>query len=157
MCFLKKKWYHAPAIFIMHSRFTFMGSTYRFGWPMFVILLACNLFAKSQTATYSFVPADSAFVMEVSRSKNEVIISIAFNDSLVFDNVSIEREPSFSQNFSQCGYFDYADLKKKGRHLVKKDLYPFPASNDVLYRLKFTTVEGVIRTYPPVMLPAVSK
>ena len=122
-----------------------------------LIGMVSALSAKSQTATYSFTPADSEFVMEVSRGKNEVIIAVTFKDSLVFDNVAVEREASFSQNFSQCGYIEYADVKKKGRRIVKKDQYPFPASSDVMYRLKFTTDEGAIRTYPPVILPAVSK
>jgi hypothetical protein len=117
----------------------------------------CSLMAKSQDTVYSYVPADSQFVMEISRARNEVIISITFNDSLVFDNVSIEREPSFSQNFSQCAYIDYADVKKKGRHIIKRDLYPFPASDNVLYRLKFSTSDGAIRTYPPLLLPSASK
>ena len=124
---------------------------------MLLIGIISALSVKSQTVTYTFTPADSEFVMEVSRGKSEVIIAVTFKDSLVFDNVAIEREASFSQNFSQCGYIEYADIKKKGRHIVKKDLYPFPASNDVLYRLKFTTADGAIRTYPPVILPSVSK
>ena len=126
----------------------------------FVLLAVCMVFgliAKSQSPVYLLAPADSQFVMEVSRAKNEVIIAITFKDALVFDNVTIEREPNFSQNFSQCAYIDYADVKKKGRRIVKKDLYPYPASNDVLYRLKFATPDGAIRTYAPVLLPAVSK
>jgi hypothetical protein len=107
--------------------------------------------------SYSYTPADDEFTIELSRVKNEVIISITFRDSLVFDNVSIEREPSFSQNFSLCGYIDYADVKKKGRHIIKKDAYPYPASNDVLYRIKMASTDGAIRTYPPVLLPAVIK
>jgi hypothetical protein len=125
---------------------------------MLMMLLAGVLFANAQAATYSFAPADSEFVMEISRVKNEVIISLTFRDSLVFEYVSIEREPNFSQNFSQCEYIDYNDFKKKGGHkVVKKDVYPYPASTDVLYRVKLATVDGAIRTYPAVQLPAVNK
>jgi hypothetical protein len=124
---------------------------------MLIVLTISGLIAKSQAPVYTFAPADEEFVMEISRGHNEVIISLTFNDSLVFDNVSIERESSFSQNFSQCAYFDYAELKKKGRTIIKKDEYPFPASNDVLYRIKLATTDGAIRTYPGVKLPALTK
>jgi len=95
--------------------------------------------------------------MEVSRAKNEVIVSLTFKDSLVFDYVAIERKADFNQEFSQCGYIGYDELKAKGRHIIKKDIYPYPGSSDVLYRIKLATVEGATRIYPAVSLPATTK
>lgn len=124
---------------------------------LFVSFLLSAFAAHSQSPQYSFAPADSQFVMQLSRIKNEVVIALDFNDSLIFEYVAIERRPNFSEEFSQCKYITYDEIKTKGRHIVKKDVYPYPASSDVLYRIKLATAEGVIRTYPPVTLPAVSK
>ena len=116
-----------------------------------------SFFAKSQAPQYSFAPADSQFVFTLSRQKSEVIISLTFNDSLVFDYVAIERKADFNQEFSQCKYITYDEVKTKGRHLVKHDTYAYPASSDVLYRIKMGTAEGAIRIYPAVTMPAVKK
>jgi len=95
--------------------------------------------------------------MEIKRVKADVIISITFKDSLEFNYVSIERQASTSQIFTQCKYISYAEAKNKGRHIVIDDEYPYPASIDVSYRVKLNTKDGAMRTYPPILLPAVSK
>jgi hypothetical protein len=128
-----------------------------------LVILAIN--AQCQTApipqlqseSNSFVPADSEFVMQVSRINNEVIISITFNDSLIFDYAAIERKAEFNGEFSQCKYIPYAEVKTKGRHQVKKDIYAYAGANDVLYRLKLVTNDGVERIFPAINLPAVKK
>ena len=122
----------------------------------FILLAICSS-AMGQSPDVSFAPADSEFVMDISRVKTDVIISITFKDSLVFNYVSIERQANFSQTFTQCKYISYDEAKSKGRHIVIDDTYPYAASIDVSYRVKLTTKDGAMRTYPPVLLPAVSK
>lgn len=119
--------------------------------------ILCGLLLHAQINEVSYAPADSEFVMTITRVKTEVVFSITFSDSLVFDNISIERQPDFGQVFTQCTYISYADVKNKSRHVTTKDIYPYSASTDVSYRVKLTTKDGAIRTYPPVLLPAVSK
>ena len=125
-----------------------------------VIISAFLLFsftAKSQSEKYSFAPSDSGFIMEISRSKGDVIISLTFNDSIVFDYVAIERKAEFNGEFSQCKYIPYSEIKNGNRHLVKKDIYAYSGSSDVLYRLKFVSKDGAMRIYPAIALPAVKK
>jgi len=40
--------------------------------------------------------------------------------------------------------------------IIKRDVYPLAASEDVYYRVKTVTKEGVSRAYPPVRLPALN-
>lgn len=84
-------------------------------------------------------------------------MSITFNDSLVFDYVAIERQSGINKAYSQCKYITYAEVKAKGRQVVKKDTYPFPEATDVYYRLRLVTNDGPMRTYPPIRLPAVAE
>ena len=125
------------------------------------VLLVSGFSAVGQTpvasSAVSFAPADSEFVMEIKRVKTDVIISITFKDSLVFNYVSIERQANFSQTFTQCKYISFNEAKNKGRHIVIDDEYPYAASIDVSYRVKLNTKDGAMRTYPPILLPAVSK
>ena len=122
-------------------------------------LLIYSLSSIGQTpiasSAVTFAPADSEFVMEIKRVKTDVIISITFKDSLEFNYVSIERQANFSQTFTQCKYISYNEAKNKGRHIVIDDEYPYAASIDVSYRVKLNTKDGAMRTYPPILLPAV--
>ncbi len=126
-------------------------------------LLFLNVSVQSQTVnppepeSSSFTPVDSEFMMQVSRIRNEVIITITFNDSLVFDYAAIERKADFNAEFSQCKYISYDEVKTKGRHLVKKDTYAYAGANDVMYRIKLVTREGAQRIFPAINLPAVIK
>jgi hypothetical protein len=130
---------------------------------MCTAFLLCSRMAISQTInppqseSSSFVPVDSEFIMQVSRINNEVVISITFNDSLVFDYAAIERKAEFNGEFSQCKYISYEEVKTKGRHLVKKDTYAYAGANNVLYRLKLVTKDGAQRIFPAINLPAVKK
>lgn len=121
-----------------------------------LVLLLYGFTAKAQSGTYSFTPADSEFVMQISREKTDVKIELTFNDSLSFDHVAIERRAD-NPEFSQCKYISFDELKKRGRHLVERDMYPYAGSADVAYRLKLVTKDGAERTYPPISLPAVKK
>ena len=109
-----------------------------------------------QSNGYTYTAADSSFTMQVDREKVDVRITLTFNDSLTFDHAAIERRAD-NPEFSQCKYISYEDLKARGRHLVEKDMYPYAGSADVSYRLKLVTKEGIIRTFPPISLPAVKK
>jgi hypothetical protein len=124
---------------------------------LLLFTITSGLTAKSQTPDCYFAPADSAFVLEISRVKTEVVLSITFKDSLLFDFVSIERQPDFAQSFTQCKYITYEEAKNSGRHVVMRDLYPVAASTNVMYRVKLGAKDGAMRTYPPVELKAVSK
>jgi len=130
---------------------------------IWLALLFCAITVKAQTEpapqaeSLTFVPVDSEFIMQVARINNEVVISLTFNDSLVFDYVSIERKAEFNGEFSQCKYISYDELKTKGRHMVKKDTYAYAGANDVQYRLKLVTKEGAQRIFPAINLPAVKK
>jgi hypothetical protein len=126
-------------------------------FALLLLVTSSSLTAKSQAPDCYFAPADSAFVLEISRVKTEVVLSITFKDSLQFDFVSIERQPDFALSFTQCKYITYEEAKNSGRHVVMTDHYPVAASTNVMYRVKLGTKDGAMRTYPPVQLKSVSK
>lgn len=124
---------------------------------IFFLFLLSGFLLNAQDSTFSTTSSDGNFTMSVSRAKGEVTISVTFNDSLVFDYAAIERLAGINKSYSQCKYITYDEVRTKGRHIVKKDIYPFPEASDVFYRLRLVTNDGPIRTYPPIRLPAVTE
>lgn len=109
--------------------------------------------AYAQSSDNMLVASDSEFVMQVVREKGEITLTIKFTDPKVeFDYIAIERKPFGETNFSQCKYISYADVKAANMNIKRKDSYPLPRTDDVLYRLKITTKEGIIRIFPPIRL-----
>lgn len=122
------------------------------------LIIACFLLSGSilfgQDKSSSFTPADSTFGISVTRVGTETEISLWFSEQLTFVSCAIERKPEFDQNFSQCKYIGFEDVKKN-HHMIKKDAYPYPKNVDMQYRLKLVMPDGVVRIYPPVTLPQV--
>lgn len=123
--------------------------------------LACIMMVGAATSTVSaqngdniLVATDSEFVMQVVREKGEITLTINFAPTSTFDYMTIERKPFGETNFSQCKYVTYADVKAADMKVKRKDTYPLPRTDDVLYRLKITTKEGIIRIFPPIRLAA---
>lgn len=117
------------------------------------ILFAVSILS-AQNAENIIVSSDSEFVMKVVREKGEIILTVDFLDTIPFDYMTIERKTFGDTQFSQCKYIDYKDVLIANLKIKRKDTYPYPAASDVLYRLKITTKEGIIRIFPPIRLAA---
>ena len=125
------------------------------------LIYLCGLILLIKTSTAQMpgenmlVASDSEFVMQVVRVKGEITLTVHFTSTdPQFDYITIERKPFGETNFSQCKYISYTEAKAASMHITRKDNYPLPRSEDVLYRLKITTKEGIIRIFPPIRLAA---
>lgn len=122
---------------------------------IFITLSFFTINVKAQSNDNTLVASDSEFVMKVVREKGEIVLTVEFSDSAMFDYMAIERKVFSDPSYSQCKYVDYKDVKAANMKIKRKDTYPYPASSDVLYRLKITTKDGIIRIFPPIRLAAV--
>jgi len=95
--------------------------------------LRCNFFAKLMALIYRFC---------LPRHRNL--------------NISIEKSADALNGFSQCKYIKFNESANDSVLIIKRDVYPLAASEDVYYRVKTVTKEGVSRAYPPVRLPALN-
>lgn len=117
-----------------------------------LVLISTSIFAQAPSENM-LVASDSEFVMQVVRMKGEITLTVHFiSADPQFDYITIERKPFGETNFSQCKYISYAEAKAANMHITRKDNYPLPRTSDVLYRLKITTKEGIIRIFPPIRL-----
>ena len=112
------------------------------------------LSSYAQQGENMLVASDSEFVMTVVREKGEITLTVDFAPEVQFDYMTIERKPFGETSYSQCKYITYTDAKAVGMKIKRKDNYPLPRSADVLYRIKITTKEGIIRIFPPIRLAA---
>lgn len=109
----------------------------------------------SQANDFFMKSSDDELAIEVSRGAQSVTIALYFTKASQYESVLIERSDNQQLNFSQCKYIKFNESAKDTVVLSKKDNYPMPFSNDIYYRVKTITKEGVTRIYPSVRLPGV--
>jgi len=95
--------------------------------------------------------------MQLSRVEYKVMVALYFTRASQFAYVSIERSMEEKRGFRQCKYIQLGAGVNDSIVLVEHDKYAIPASEDAFYRLKTISIEGVIRTYPPVRLPGLGR
>ena len=123
----------------------------------FILLLALPFSIFPQTPNFTLESSDGEFAMELSRSGYSVMIVLMFTHATKFDYVSIERSPMESTNFTQCKYIGFNETANDSVIIKELDKYPLPATQEVFYRIKTITKEGISRTYPSVRLPAIKR
>ncbi len=109
----------------------------------------------SQAPDFFLKSADDELAIEVSRGEQSVTIALYFIKASQYESVLIERSDNQQLNFSQCKYIKFNDSANDTVVLSKKDTYPMPFANDIYYRVKTITKDGVTRIYPSVRLPGV--
>src|SRR3954470_21327853 len=140
----------------MHTMFQF-SRLYTFLSSAHLRAIAFALFtllgtqAQAQSEDYKQSSLDGEFMMEVSRDKHEVKIVLHFTDATQYNHAMIEKTDELKSDFRQCAYVDLAE--EKATAIEKRDRYP-RVSTDSYYRLRTVTKDGIVRTYPPVRLPA---
>ncbi len=109
----------------------------------------------SQSTDYFMKSGDDELAIEVTRGKQCVDIALFFTKASQYESVLIERSDNQQLNFSQCKYIKFNDSASDTVVLSKRDSYPMPFVNDIYYRVKTITKDGVTRIYPSVRLPGV--
>ncbi len=120
-----------------------------------ITILPCE--AKSQNNDYFAKSPDNEVALEVSRGEQGIEIALLFTKASQFEYVVIERSNNAQNNFSQCKYIKFNDSASDSVVIVKRDNYPLAASEDVYYRVKTITREGVTRIYSAARLPAIAE
>jgi hypothetical protein len=123
---------------------------------LFTLLPFAFLFSAAQSNDYQLTAPDSTFTIHIARIKAQVVITLSFHKEVDCDYVAIERKADNDNSFHQCKYIDRDELQSGKEHFTCTDIYPPPATSDVLYRLKIAYANDAMRTYPPVRLPAVN-
>lgn len=122
---------------------------------VFALCIFPGNYLFSQGNDYFLKSADHEFAMEVSRGEKGIDIALMFSKASQYEYVMIEKSADAQNGFSQCKYIKFNDSANDSVVIVKRDTYPLTGSEDVFYRVKTITKEGVSRAYPAVRLPAI--
>jgi hypothetical protein len=128
-----------------------------FGKSLLFLLFLLPFILFAQADDYTMRSADNEVGMEVNRGDKYVEVTILLTRASQFDCVMIERSGDAQNNFSQCKYIKFNESANDSVVIVKRDTYPFSPVDDVFYRLKTITKEGVTRIYPSVRLPGLKE
>lgn len=124
--------------------------------PLLLLFFCCALSVNSlfsQANDYFMKSADGEVALEVARGEQSVDMALYFSKASGYDCVMVERSADQQFNFSQCKYVKFNNSANDRVVIVQKDTYPMPFANDVFYRLKTISRDGVTRIYPSVRLP----
>lgn len=112
--------------------------------------------AKAQPEDYLLKSTDEELTMELSRKDYVVKVALTFAHAKQLDYAVIERSTEPNAGFRQCKHINLSDQTRDSVCIAANDNYPLAATQNVYYRIKTVTKEGVSRTYPAIRLPAVA-
>lgn len=123
------------------------------------ILLAIGFTAKTYATNppsdkHEFKSTDREVNFDIERKSGEVELyfqSSAFKD---YDEILVERSGADNGSYSVCKTIEVSQVKIAGDYYKTADKYPMTAQKDCYYRIKTISKEGIMKTFPPVLLSA---
>lgn len=92
---------------------------------------------------------DDKVLVDIHRSKGAVQLHIQLTESSQYDQLIIERSTDASNYFASCKQISASQIKRDNIQVDK-----YATSQDVYYRVKTVTKDGVTRAYPAILLSA---
>lgn len=107
-------------------------------------------------ATHDFKGKESTFVLDIVREGRKVMVYILIENLKDYKEVYVQRSDETMLGTGNCKYFTPKDFDlKKYTEVIFEDKYSLPAQRDAYYRIKCEDTNGVLRTYPWVLLPSI--
>lgn len=105
---------------------------------------------------HNFKSKDRTFNLEVEREGRKVMIYLLVEDLKDYKEVFIQRSDETRLGMANCKYLTPQDYKlKKFTEVIFEDKYPHPGHKDSYYRIKCEDLNGVVRTFPWILLPGI--
>jgi hypothetical protein len=103
---------------------------------------------------HEFKSTDKEINFDIERKQGEITL---YFQSLVFgsyDEIIVERCASDNGIYSVCKTIEVPQVKITDGYYKTTDKYPLSSQKDCYYRIKTVSKEGIIKTFPPVLLSA---
>lgn len=127
-------------------------------YGVLIISLFFNTSTMSAQGTdYTLMSSDNQIAMEIARAQYGINITVILNNARELDYVSVEKSAEPIVGYRQCKYIELNKTTEDSVVIVQHDVYPLVYSEDVFYRVKTVSKEGIARTYPSVRLPGYAK
>ena len=123
-----------------------------------IFSLSYNMYAgTTESEKHEFKSSDREVNFDVERGQGEVLIYIQSASLGTYDQIIVERSNGGSAGFTGIKTLDLADMKIKGDSFKTTDKFPLPAKGDSYYRIKIVAKDGSMKTFPPVLLEALTR
>lgn len=131
-------------------------------YTLSIMIVALGLSSKTYASTppsdkHEFKTTDREINFDIERKSGEVELyfqSAAFKE---YDEILVERCQADNGIYSVCKTIEISQLKIAGDYYKTSDKYPMTAQKDCYYRIKTVSKEGIMKTFPPVLLTALTK
>ena len=131
-------------------------------YPTFIFVLmiistSVTFGSSAPEAKHTFRSTGREIDFDVERAQGEISLffqSAAFG---TYDEILVERSESENGIYSVCKTIEVPQTRIADGYYKTADKYPTAVQKDCYYRIKTIAKDGVIKTYPPVLLSAISK
>jgi len=123
-----------------------------------VFTLSLKIYASTPPSDkHEFKVSDREINFEVERKGGEIALYFQSQAFSTYDEIQVERSGSDISNFSVCKTLELSQLKLSGDYYKTADRYPLNAQKDCYYRIKVVGKDGSMKTFPPVLLTALTQ
>ena len=122
-----------------------------------VLVSSSSIYASASVEKHEFKSTEREINFDVERAQGEIALFFQSDVFGTYDEIIVERSFSDVSGFSACKTIEVSQTKIVGGYYKTSDKYPMAGQKDCYYRIKTVSKEGVIKTFPPVLLPALTK
>jgi len=126
----------------------------------FLLMFGLSLTGKATTMPaekHEFKNVDREVNFDLERKQGEIALYLQSQFFNSYDEILIEKSESESGNFSVCKTIEVSQVKITGNYYQTIDKYPLNVHKDSYYRIKTVGKDGSMKTFPPVLLSALTR
>ena len=128
---------------------------YSAGVIMIALILSSKLYATTPPSDkHEFKSTDREINFDIERKSGEVELYFQSAVFSAYDEILVERCGADNGIYSVCKTIEVSQVKITGDYYKTVDKYPMTAQKDCYYRIKTISKEGIMKTFPPMLLTA---
>ncbi len=124
---------------------------------LMVMTLTFKINASAPSDKHEFKNTDREINFDIERKPGE--IALYFQSTLFsqYEEILVERCGADNGNYSVCKTIEVSQVKIIDNYYKTSDKYPLNAQKDCYYRIKTVAKDGSMKTFPPVLLTALTQ
>jgi len=122
-----------------------------------VLVSSYSTYASAPVEKHEFKSTEREINFDIERAQGEIALFFQSDVFGSYDEIIVERSFSDVSGFSACKTIEVSQTKIVDGYYKTSDKYPMAGQKDCYYRIKTVSKEGVIKTFPPVLLSALTK
>jgi hypothetical protein len=131
-------------------------------YSLTIMVIALALSSKTDAGTpapekHEFKSTDREINFDIERKQGEIALYFQSSSFSSYEEILVERCGSDNGSYSVCKTIEVSQVKIDGDYYKTSDKYPLTAQKDCYYRIRTVSKDGAMKTFPPVLLPALTR